>query len=251
MVCDYRPKKEDPYRTRLTVGGDRLECFGDSSSPVALLIETKLLLNSTISDANQGAQFSCIDLKDHFLQSDLPEAEYMRIHGKYFFDDIRTKYNIDQIIADDGYVYCRLKKGMYGLKQATRLAHDKLVQHLKPYGYKPDPLRPNLWTHKTRKTKFCLCVDDFGVKTYNHDDTNHLLSALKAAYNVTIDYSGKDYCGLTLEWNYNKGYVDISMPKFVHKTLTKLKHNPPSGPQHAPHNWVKPNYTSKPLIKYN
>ena len=100
------------------------------------------------------ARFLSIDLKDHFLQSDLPEPEYMRIHGKYFFSNIWDKYNIDNLIADDGYVYCRLKKGMYGLKQAARLAHDKLVTHLKPFGYAPDPVAPNLWTHTTRRTKF-------------------------------------------------------------------------------------------------
>lgn len=110
MICDYCPKKSDPFCTRLTVGGDRLDYFGDSSSPAASLIKTKLLINSTISDAKNGACFLTIDLKDPFLQSTLPEPEYMLIHSKYFFDNIRTKYNIDSLIADDGYLYCCLKK---------------------------------------------------------------------------------------------------------------------------------------------
>ena len=50
MVCDYRPSKPDPNRTRLTVGGDRLDYWGDSASPAASLLDTKLLLNSVISD---------------------------------------------------------------------------------------------------------------------------------------------------------------------------------------------------------
>ena len=89
----------------------------------------------------------CIDIKDFFLQSILPEYEYMRIHEKYFYPDIRQKYNIGSLINEDGYVYCRLKKGMYGLKQAARLAHDKLVTVLAKYGYKPDRICPNFWTH--------------------------------------------------------------------------------------------------------
>ena len=56
MVCDYRPLKSDPYRVRLTVGGDRLQYDDDASSPAATLIETKLILNSTISDSAQGAR---------------------------------------------------------------------------------------------------------------------------------------------------------------------------------------------------
>ena len=67
LVCDFRPTKEDPYRTRLTVGGDRLDYFGDSSSPAASLLETKILLNSVILDAKDGARFMTLDIKDYFL----------------------------------------------------------------------------------------------------------------------------------------------------------------------------------------
>ena len=102
----------------------------------------------------------------------------MRIHEKYFYPDIRQKYNIGSLINEDGYVYCRLKKGMYGLKQAARLAHDKFVTVLAKYGYNPDRIYPNFWTHNTRRTKFCLCVDDFGIKYYSNDDADYLVNAL-------------------------------------------------------------------------
>ena len=117
MVCDYRPSKPDPNRTRLTVGGDRLDYWGDSASPAASLLDTKLLLNSVISDAVRGARFMCIDIKDFFLQSILPEYEYMRIHERYFYPDIRQKYNIGSLINEDGYVYCRLKKACTALNR--------------------------------------------------------------------------------------------------------------------------------------
>ena len=91
MVCDIRPDKDDKFRTRLTICGDRLDFFGDSASPAASLLETKLLLNSVISDSHRAARFMTIDIKDHFLPSDLPEHEYMRIHKKYFFQDIHER----------------------------------------------------------------------------------------------------------------------------------------------------------------
>ena len=64
MVCDYRPLKEEKYRVRLTIGGDVLEYENNASSPAASLLETKLLLNSVISDAHAGARFMTADLKD-------------------------------------------------------------------------------------------------------------------------------------------------------------------------------------------
>ena len=242
MVCDYRPKKEDPYRTRLTVGGDRLDFDGNPSSPAASLLETKILINSIISDARDGAKFLSLDLKDHFLQSYLVHPQYMRIHGRYFFKEIHDKYNIDNIICTDGYVYCKIIKGMYGLKEAAMLAREKIIKVLAPHGYQPSKFAPNIWTHHTRRTKFCLCVDDFGVKYYSKADADHLIQALQQVYDLTVDFDGKEYCDLTLNSNYQAQYVDVSMPQFVTKSLQKLQHPKPSKPQHAPHRHIQPIY---------
>ena len=90
MVCDYRPHKQEKHRVRLTVDGDRLPYNDNVSSPAASLLETKLLLNSTISDAYKGAQFMTLDIKDFFLQTLMERPEYMRIHSKYFSQDMKS-----------------------------------------------------------------------------------------------------------------------------------------------------------------
>jgi hypothetical protein len=74
------------------------------------LLESKLIINSTISDAHKGARFLSADLKDHFLASPMEENEYMRIHSKYFLKDMRDQYNIEDFIDDDGYVYIMIKR---------------------------------------------------------------------------------------------------------------------------------------------
>ena len=66
FVADFRPTKEDKYRIRLVVGGDRLEYEADTGSPAASMLETKLLVNSVISDAKDGVRFMSADLKDFF-----------------------------------------------------------------------------------------------------------------------------------------------------------------------------------------
>ena len=38
----------------------------------------------------------------------------MRMHSKYFPIDIRELYHIDGLIAEDGYVYIKITKGVYG-----------------------------------------------------------------------------------------------------------------------------------------
>jgi len=77
FICDIRPLKSEKYRTRLTVGGNRLPYKADAGSPAASLLETKLILNSTISDSSFGARFAFADLKDHFLATPMKDPEYM------------------------------------------------------------------------------------------------------------------------------------------------------------------------------
>ena len=85
MVCDFRPLKTEKHRVRLTVEGDKLDYLHDATSPAASLIETKMLLNSAISDSSKGARFFTLDIKDFFLQTNMQEHEYMQNHKKYFF----------------------------------------------------------------------------------------------------------------------------------------------------------------------
>ena len=66
MFCDYRPLKLKKYRVRLTVGGDKLTCDFDVASPAASILESKLLINSVISDAHKGERFLTFGIKDFF-----------------------------------------------------------------------------------------------------------------------------------------------------------------------------------------
>ena len=45
FVCDRRPLKDEEWRIRLVVGGDKLSYYEDSGSPATDLTETKLLFN--------------------------------------------------------------------------------------------------------------------------------------------------------------------------------------------------------------
>ena len=245
FICDYRPLKTEKYRVRMTVGGDRLDYPYDSTSPAASLLETKILINSVISDAKHGARFCTMDIKDFFLQTVMDIPEYMRIHKKYFTKEICNKYGIQQKIATDNYIYCKIKRGMYGLKQAARLAYDLLKQRLLPQGYYPDAVCPNIWKHKIRKTVFILCVDDFGIKYFAKEDALHLMNSVKENYDVTVDWTGENYCGLAIKWNYILKYADVTMPNYVIKFLAKQKHNKPLISQHAPHKWSTPVYGRK------
>ena len=118
-----------------------------------------------------------------------------------------------------------IQKGMYGLPQAGILANKLLKERLGKKGYYEVPHSPGLWTHTWRPITFTLVVDDFGIKYQGKEYFNHLLSTLREDYTVEVDPAGSLYCGITLKWNYEKGFVDISMPGYVQKQLDRYGHS--------------------------
>ena len=240
FICDLRPQKTEKHRVRLTAGGDRLDYPGDPSSPTVSLLDVKLHLNSVISSANKGARYFTVDIKDFYLGTPMSYYQYMKVHKRHIPAEIFKEYNIE--LDHLGYAYVEIQRGIYGLKEAGTLAHQQLVDHLATFGYKPVMSTPGLWKHETRPTTFTLCVDDFGIKYYDRKDALHLIDALNTKYKTTVDWEGSKYCGMELQWDYNKGHVDISMPNYIRDALTRFGHTPPRTLQHSPHAWKSPAY---------
>jgi hypothetical protein len=80
-------------------------------------------------------------------------------------------------------------------------------------------------------------VDDFGVKYVGREHAEHLMACIKKKYNISSDWNGTDYCGLTLDWDYKSRTVDLSMPGYIKSALHKYQLPAPACPEHAPHTW--------------
>ena len=96
----------------------------------------KLLLNSVLS--RKGMQFSTIDLKNFYLDSPMPDSEYVRIK----ITDILAKFIEEYKLAGrdrDGWIYFEICRGCYGLPQADILANDLLRSLLLTEGYYENP----------------------------------------------------------------------------------------------------------------
>jgi hypothetical protein len=113
---------------------------------------------------------------------------------------------------------------MYGLPQAGILANQLLTKRLEPQGYYQYRHTPGLWRHKWRSILFSLVVDDFGVKYVGREHVDHLIASVEQHYAFSKDWEGKLYCGIHIQWDYEKRTVDLSMPGYIAATLHKLQH---------------------------
>ncbi len=155
-----RPEKiDEPNRTRLVAGGDRVHYPGDAGTPTADLLTIKIVLNSIISTPN--AKFMTMDIKDFNLNTPMARYEYMQLRLSDMPEDVIAQYKLNKIATPEGYIYCEIQKGMYGLPQARIIAQQLLEERLEKDGYRQSKTTPGLWTHDTRPISFSLVVDDF------------------------------------------------------------------------------------------
>ena len=76
----------------------------------------------------------------------------MKVNYKHFPNDIRRRYKLDAKVTKSGHIYIKIKKGMYGLKQAAILAYNNLKENMAQYGYHPIIGTAGMWKHDTRPT---------------------------------------------------------------------------------------------------
>ncbi len=93
---------------------------GNAGTPIADLLTIKLLLNSTISTPN--AKFMTMDIKDFYLNTPMAQYEYMQLRIADMPEDVIAHYKLNDIKTHDGYIYCKIQKGVYGLPQAGTIA---------------------------------------------------------------------------------------------------------------------------------
>ena len=67
-------------------------------------------------------------------------------------------------------------------------------------------------------------VEDFGVKYVGEKHSLYLKQTLKENYKFTIEWDGTRYIGITLDWDYKRIQVHLSLPRYTDKALKKFNH---------------------------
>ena len=84
------------------------------------MLTAKLMWNSVIS--TPGARYAGMDIKNFYLGTPMDDYEYMKMPLKMFPEHVRKQYNLLEH-EKGGYVYLEMRRAIYGLPQAGRLAN--------------------------------------------------------------------------------------------------------------------------------
>ena len=106
IVVNYISEEDEPYRTRLTVGGERINYPWYCGTPTVALSTVKYILNSFVSTPN--AKFMAIDIKGFYLCTPMAHFEYVRLTLTDLPDDVVQHYKLAAKVTKDGYVYVKI-----------------------------------------------------------------------------------------------------------------------------------------------
>ena len=115
MVCEYRPNKDNPNRTRIIFSGGHILVPFDVPTPTGSLELFKLMINSILSRPN--AQFSTFDINFFLPGHAHGNPEYVRVKLEDIPQEFINEYNL---LENDhhGWVYFEIVRGCYGLPQS-------------------------------------------------------------------------------------------------------------------------------------
>ena len=134
-----------------------------------------ILLNMV---ASTDARMFQMDIKDFFLQSVIPEPEYLKIKMTQIPEEIIDELNLVPLIDSKGvkFIYAEVNRAMYGLKQSNIISEKELQSNLAKHDIYQTEIK-GLFRHKTRNIIFaCMLMTSFPL--HMHQRTNVSLMML-------------------------------------------------------------------------
>ena len=184
--------------------------FIDSYASVIKQIAWKLIFalaiinNWFIYKADMISAFTQGDIDINHLYLNLPEG-------------------IDNLNPND--YLLKLNKALYGLKQSARIWYFTLYNILIKLSFTALKSESCIFINKELNLIICVYVDDLAIIGPDKDIINNFINSLSKYFNLKNLGPIKDYLGIDIELNHNKGYIKLSQAKYINKILEKYSMN--------------------------
>lgn len=213
----------DKYKARLVILGYKQKYgidFVETFAPVAKMSTVRALLAVS---AMKNWFVHQLDVSNAFLNGDLNETVYMTLPQGYNGVGSRISVNGMTKVGDvTTQLVCRLRKALYGLRQASRQWHHKLAVTLVSMGFKHSKADYSLYSQVTNEniTLVLIYVDDILISGNCQVAINELKIMLSAHFSMK-DLGPASYF-LGLEIDRSDAGIFVSQKKYTMDLLKEF-----------------------------
>lgn len=214
------PNDEVRFKARLVAKGFMQKPgidYSDTYSPVAKLSTIRMLLAVGIQ---KGFQFCHLDVRTAFLNGCLEERVFMKAP--------------EGIQVPEGHVL-KLNRSLYGLKQSPRCWNKLFNDFIVTLNFQRSTADYCLYTRVIDDsiTYLVLYVDDMLICSNDEQTMKYIQDALATEFEMKNLGSVRNFMGLNIEIEYEKGILTIDQSHYIRKILERFdmsQCNPASTP---------------------
>ena len=198
------------YKARLVARGFSQKYGVDYDEVFAPVVRQTTFRTLLTVASQKGMIIKHFDAKTAFLNGELEETIFMKLPEGY-------------IGAGKKDLVCKLKKGIYGLKQAAKVWNDKINSLLKDYGFVQSTADPCLYVKNDKGDSIFLIiyVDDFLIAAKNIKKIDQTSDFLRGHFQLTDLGTLRHYLGIEIRRN-SDGFFCLKQTKYIEKILCKF-----------------------------
>ena len=115
----------------------------------------------------------------------------------------------------------RLNKALYSLKQSARIWYYTIKDKLLKIGFIVLNSDNCIFINKNIGVIICLYIDNLAIIAPNSSTINRFISSIKEYFTIKDLGPIKDYLGIDIDLNSDKGYIKLSQANYIKKVLAK------------------------------
>ena len=240
------PDSSKRYKARLVIKGFEQTDYGDTYAPVAKLVSFRIMIALA---AHYRWELDQMDVVTAFLNPPVESNVYMELpEGLHEYHTCTKAVSQDEkhshesgqgltmrLESEDALgpgltslrpgTICKLRKALYGLKEAPRLWHTHIDTFLKSIGFKQSTSDPNLYILTTPLGGFLfllLYVDDLLITCRCRDQVNRIKKLLSDNYRMTDLGPARQFLSIQIDRLFS-GDIRLSQERFVQTILQRFQ----------------------------
>jgi hypothetical protein len=218
--------KNGKFRARIVAGGDKQDEAEYASMDNAARVSNSAATNiALIIAAQEGRHIQVMDVPGAYLHTPLEKPVYMEFNG-YLADFACKRY--PEIYArhrrGNGNIRVKLRKALYGLKEAGKLWNNNLSAFLISEGFTRSKYDQAVFfiNNEEERTTINLHVDDLLVTSNRLDRMESLDKRMSEKYGKMKVQEGNDLKYIGCELNIKDGRITVTQRQYTDECLKKF-----------------------------